>query len=237
MRKVLPGALLAAVTAMVVGWAVPASAHEGRHIQGYDVVVGWLGEPAYAGFQNAVQFVAEREGAGPAEGAELTVVVVFGGADGEERTDPLPLEAAFGAPGEYHATILPTRAGTYTFLVSGTLGPGVTLEDEAFTSGPDTFGDIGDPAEIQFPAKDPSIGELGELVNRVAGRVDEAAGVADRAKAAADEARAAVDDAVGSAEDEASSAKTFAYVSLAVALVAVVLAIVAMARGRRKPAA
>jgi hypothetical protein len=237
MRRGLSCALATVAVLAIVGLATPASAHEGRHIKGYDVVVGWLGEPAYAGFQNAVQFVAEKEGEGPAEGAELTVVVVFGGPDGQERTDPLPLEPAFGAPGEYHATILPTRPGSYTFLVSGTLGPGVTVEDEAFTSGPDTFGDIGDPAEIQFPVKDPAIGELGELVDRVAGRVDEASSVADQAKAAADEAKAAVNDAVGSAQDEAASAKTFAYVSLAVAVVAVVLAIVAMTRGRRTPEA
>jgi hypothetical protein len=40
---------------MVLGIASPASAHEGREVGEYEMIVGFGDEPAYAGFLNSVQ--------------------------------------------------------------------------------------------------------------------------------------------------------------------------------------
>lgn len=126
-----------------------ASAHEEREVDGHTIVVGWLDEPAYAGFKNAVQFIVSH-GDEPVENAELQVEVTYGDSTDGKTTDPMPLEAAWDAPGEYHAYLIPTEPGTYTFRVFGTLEEGEEF-DESFTSGEDTFSNIEDPADIEFP--------------------------------------------------------------------------------------
>jgi hypothetical protein len=233
MRRVRDGAVaLAAAAAIALALlAAPAAAHEQRHVNGNDVVVGWLEEPAFAGFLNAVQFIATRGGQ-PVEDARLEVEVVFGDPAGEERTDPMPLEPAFGAPGEYHATLIPTRPGRYTFHVTGTMDGPV---DELFTSGPQTFDDIEEVSGVQFPAQDPSAGELGEAVTQLQEQLDEARAAAqkarDRAGAAETELAAAREDAA-SAEDAAGLARILAIAAAVAALAAIVIALIRRPRSR-----
>jgi YtkA-like len=233
MRRLRNGAvaLTAAAAVALVLPAAPAAAHEARHVNGNDVVVGWLEEPAFAGFLNAVHFTATRGGQ-PVEDARLEVEVVFGGPDGEERTDPLPLEPAFGTPGEYHATLIPTRPGRYTFHITGTMNGPV---DELFTSGPETFSEIEEVTGVQFPAQDPSAGELGEAVTELQEQLDEARtaaqGAGDRAEAAESELAAAREDAA-SAEDAASLARILAIGAAVGAVAAIVLALVRRPRSR-----
>jgi hypothetical protein len=195
---------LTAGLALVVPLAMasPAAAHERRRVGRHDVVVGWLEEPAYAGFQNAVQFIVSRNDR-PVEDATLEVVVLFGEEGAEERTESLALEPAFGSPGEFHATVIPTRPGTYTFEISGEV-EGDEL-DETFTSSPDTFNDIQEPRDVQFPARDPSSGELGQAVERL--RTEQAA-----------------------AESEASRARTLGLAGIGLGAVALIVAVL---RGRR----
>jgi hypothetical protein len=222
MRRVRDGAVaLAAAAAIALALlAAPAAAHEQRHVNGNDVVVGWLEEPAFAGFLNAVQFIATRGGQ-PVEDARLEVEVVFGDPAGEERTDPMPLEPAFGAPGEYHATLIPTRPGRYTFHVTGTMDGPV---DELFTSGPQTFDDIEEVSGVQFPAQDPSAGELGEAVTQLQEQLDEA-------RAAETELAAAREDAA-SAENAAGLARILAIAAAVAALAAIVIALIRRPRSR-----
>jgi hypothetical protein len=216
MRRLRNGAVaLAAAAAVALALpGAPAAAHEHRHVNGADVVVGWLEEPALAGFLNAVQFTASRSGQ-PVEDARLEVEVVFGDPDGEERTDPMPLEPAFGTPGEYHATLIPTRPGRYTFHVTGTMDGPV---DELFTSGPQTFDDIEEVSGVQFPAQDPSAGELGEAVTQLQQQLDEA--------------RAAAREDAASAEDAAGLARILAVGAAVAALAAIVIALVRRPRSR-----
>jgi YtkA-like len=224
-------ALAAAGTIALVLPAAPAAAHEHRRVNGNDVVVGWLEEPAFAGFLNAVQFIVTR-GDQPVENARLEVEVVFGGPDAEQRTDPMPLEPAFGAPGEYHATVIPTRAGQYTFHVTGSMNGSI---DEVFTSGPETFNDIEEVSGVQFPEQDPSAGELGEAVTELQGQLDEAMAAAqearDQAGTAGSELAAAREDA-DSAEDAAGLARWLAIGAGAVAVVAIIVALVRRPRSR-----
>ncbi len=147
-----------------------AGAHEARRVGDRDVVVGWATEPAYAGFGNEVQVIISH-GNEPVEDAELEAVVAFGAEDAETTTDPLPLEPGLDSPGEYLAYLIPSRPGTYSFHVTGTV-EGEEL-DETFTSGEDTFSDVSNPSEAEFPAQDPTRGELSEKLDRLSARIEE----------------------------------------------------------------
>jgi hypothetical protein len=167
------GLLAVAVATVALGALIlPAGvvqAHESREVGDLTLVVGWSNEPAFAGFGNEVQvIVSETRGERPVEDGELEAEVVFG--EGGASTQ-VTLDPSFSTPNEYLGYLIPTRAGTYTFNVSGTVG-GETIE-ETFTSGPDTFNDVQNPADAEFPEQDPTRGEIAEALDRLSGRVEE----------------------------------------------------------------
>jgi hypothetical protein len=146
-----------------------ASAHEVREVGDLTFVVGWSNEPAFAGFGNEVQvIVTETRGERPVEDGEMEAEVTFGesGVSSQVTLDP-----AFDTPNEYLGYIIPTRPGTYSFHVTGTVG-GETI-DETFTSGEDTFDDVNNPADAEFPEQDPTRGEIAERLDRLDARLRE----------------------------------------------------------------
>lgn len=160
---------------------------------GFELVVGWGEEPAYTGLKNSVQVtISEADTGSPVSdlGDSFKVEVI----KGEERIS-LPLEANFGpgatgTAGDYRAGLTPTRPGTYTLRLTGTIrGQSV---DESFTSGQDTFDEVEDVANLQFPAKDPSTGQLATRIDREVPRL---ASRSDAVEAALTEAAERVDDA------------------------------------------
>jgi hypothetical protein len=208
--RIRTSAAMAVVGAMAVVLLFPtaASAHVTRRVGDHEVVVGWSNEPAYAGFGNEVQVIMSH-GRQPVEDAELEAVVSFGGEDSGTESDPIALEPAFDSPGEYLGYMIPTRPGTYSFHITGTV-EGEEF-DEVFTSGPDTFSDIEYPTDVAFPAQDPTAGELAEALDRLSGRIEDLQ--AD----------------VTAAEEEGDS-----NVALWVAVGAGVLALIALAVGARR---
>jgi hypothetical protein len=121
-RLRLSALTLATITiALLLGLLSPttASAHERRAIanNGAEVVVGWLGEPAYLDQPNGVDFrVTNPATKAPIDGLEKTVKVeVTKG--GVSRT--FDLRARFGQPGAYTADLIPTSTGDYTFRFVG----------------------------------------------------------------------------------------------------------------------
>jgi hypothetical protein len=223
MRNGAARTMLAAAVglAMILIPARPAAAHEQRDVGRLSLVVGWSGEPTYAGFLNEVQlFITERGRGGeeegpPVEDADMQVQVLFGGEDAEQATEPLPMEPAFDSPGEYLAPIIPSRPGTYTFHFTGEAG-GQEI-DELFTSGPQTFSDVGVPADIQFPAQDPTAGDLARAIAET--RSD-----TSQVRAAAEEARGDV-----------STARTLAIVGIVLGVLGLIAGGVALARRRTAP--
>lgn len=184
--------------------AGPALAHEIRPVGPLEVVVGWLEEPAFAGFRNAVSLNASRGGQ-PVEGGVLEVQVIFGTAEDGTPGEPMELRPAFGEPGEYRAFLIPTRPGTYAFHVTGRIGG--RAFDETFTSGEDTFNDIVDTREAEFPAQDPSRGELARRAEQI------------------DERLAAAQAEVEDANDAADQAKLFGYVGVGLGAIALLVAL------------
>lgn len=164
--------VVVAVTAVVVVPAGGASAHEVREVGDLTFVVGWSNEPAYAGFGNEVQvIVSETRGERPVEDGELEAEVTFGEPGTGTTTDPITLDPAFDTPNEYLGYIIPTRPGTYSFHVTGSVG-GQTI-DEMFTSGPQTFDDVNNPAAAEFPEQDPTRGELAGALDQLTGRIED----------------------------------------------------------------
>jgi hypothetical protein len=170
-RAVLVGVLGAGSIVMLT--AGPAAAHETREVGEYTFVVGWWTEPAFANVPNGPEVTITK---GPkedpiVEDVELEADVIFG-----EESVTYPLEPAFvvgvfGDPGNYNADLFPTRPGTYTFHIYGTVeGQDV---DEEFTSGEETFSDVEDPASLAFPAADPN---NAQLASRLEEEADSASG-------------------------------------------------------------
>jgi hypothetical protein len=203
----LPSRLLR--VAVVLGTAVvlaalaaaPASAHTERKAGRYAFVVGFGTEPAYAGAPNSLQVIISRDGRPATDLAgqldKLKAHLYYGGkVDPKAEMVELPLEPHFGegwgTPGDYRSFFVPTQAGGYTVHLNGTLG--TQKVNLAVPSGPQTFGDVNDPAKAAFPAvKDPTTAQLAERLDREAARVTgtmaAAAAAQQAAKETADQAR------------------------------------------------
>src|SRR5262245_47909593 len=94
-----------------------ASAHVRLTSGDIHLVVGWGDEPAFSGFKNTADVdLADAAGAPIADlgGGSLTVEIAFG----EERIS-LPMTPARDRPGRFRALLVPTRAGAYTFHITG----------------------------------------------------------------------------------------------------------------------
>ncbi len=140
---------LALAVSLMLLFVTAASAHERRAVGKYQLVVGFVNEPAYVNQMNAIDFrVTNTETNKPVEGLEKTVKseVIVGG-----KTLPVTLATRFGQPGAYAGYFLPTKPGTYIFHFTGDL-EGTKL-DERFESGPGRFGDVEDTTALQFPEK------------------------------------------------------------------------------------
>ena len=145
--------VLGAVLALFVSVGA-VSAHEVRDVGEVTFVVGFLDEPVFSGDKSGLDLRVSR-GEAPVEGLEetLTAEVIFG-----DETRDLEISAVFGEPGAYRSVFFPTAAGSYTFHISGEVD-GVAI-DELFTSGPDTFADIGEVTVGQFPVAYPPTGDV-----------------------------------------------------------------------------
>ena len=163
-------AVLAVV--MVPLLAAPALAHGEHKVANYKVEVGFGTEPAYAGVTNSVQLIISDNDKPVTDAKGLKVAVSTGDAEAKA----LPLEPYFGddwgTPGDYRAFFIPTAPGAYTFKLTGTLGG--KKVDESYTSGKDGFDEVTDPAEVQYPAPEPSGSQLTSRLDRETARLNAA---------------------------------------------------------------
>jgi hypothetical protein len=169
--RLLPAAIVAG--GLALSTILPASAHEVRSVGAYQFTVGWLHEPAYADEQNAVQFLLKDSKGNPVTdlGDTLKVEVIYQ----TQKMPALSLNPTFdpdtglGMPGEYLASIIPTRPGNYTFHFTGSVkGQSV---DQSFTSSPTTFNPVEEPTAVEFPAQDPTRAQVSQRLDRIDARV------------------------------------------------------------------
>ena len=190
-------AALSIAVSLIVLQATAASAHEERVVGRYHLAVGFGDEPAYAGVENSVQlFLHDAKTDKPIVdlGPTLKVQVMTG----SKTMPPMVMEpdfevGEFGTPGDYRAFFFPTRPGDYTFHFTGSI-KGQKI-DQNFSSGPKTFSSVSDPVDVEFPAKDPTTGELAQAIARLGPRVDAARSGQQRLTAALADQRDRVDSA------------------------------------------
>jgi hypothetical protein len=150
-----------------------AAAHEERKVGRYDFAVGFGDEPAYAAQKNSVQLLLHDESTGKPIvdlGSSLKVQVAYGSLKMARITMEPDFEIGeSGTPGDYRGWFIPTRPGTYSFHFTGSI-KGQKI-NEIFKSGPTTFSNVDDPQSVEFPAKDPTAGQLNDLVDRQTSRL------------------------------------------------------------------
>jgi hypothetical protein len=210
--------------------AAPASAHAERSAGRYSFEIGFGTEPAYAGQPNSLQVLISRDGkpatdlAGKLDG--LMAHAYYGRkADPKLENAMMPLAPYFGddwgTPGDYRSFFVPTQTGAYTFHLKGRLGD--QKINLVVPSGPETFGDVNDPAKAAFPAvKDPTTAQLAQRLDRESARLT----VSTAAAAAAQR----------DAEEAAGQARLLAFGGLLVGLVGLVVASLAWGRRTAAPA-
>lgn len=171
LARVGSAALVAA--GLIVTLSGTAAAHEERKVGRYHFAVGFGDEPAYAAQKNSVQLFLHDESTGKPIvdlGPTLKVQVAYGSL----KMAPITMQPDFeigesGIPGDYRGWFIPTRPGTYSFHFTGSIkGQKV---NETFKSGPTTFSNVDDPQSVEFPAKDPTAGQLNDLVDRQTSRL------------------------------------------------------------------
>jgi len=145
---------------VLVGVPSTAGAHERREVGAYQLVVGFLTEPAFEGLKNGVDLrVLDRETHQPVEGLERTLQVELTYVpSGAARV--LRLRTIYREPGHYTADLIPTVPGHYRFRFFGSLGE--TAVNETFDSraGGGQFDDVDASADLQFPERLPAPREM-----------------------------------------------------------------------------
>jgi hypothetical protein len=119
MKRKASGILLGLLVVVMLALPYSVWAHQTVHIGDYDVEYGWVNEPAIANQPNAV--VINLTGIGgdtKVDGSTLQIQAVLGSDQKMLTLQPL----GENTPGQYIAPITPTRPGTYTFHLSGTIG-------------------------------------------------------------------------------------------------------------------
>jgi hypothetical protein len=160
--------IVAGIMAML---AVPLTAHDAHVVGTYRLEIGWREEPALAGVRNAVAVevtdAASHHPVSDLGDGSLSAEVIFG----DERI-ALPLRANPEHRNVFEAWLLPTRPGTYAFHITGRVkNQAIDLRS---TCSAQTFDCVSSSTDLQFPAKDPSPGELAERLERSASRADRA---------------------------------------------------------------
>jgi hypothetical protein len=168
----LLGATLVVVSSFIA-FTGTAVAHERRTVGPYQLVVGFLSEPAFAGTPNGLDLRVTDTRVTPAKAVEgldktLTADVRAGGL----APLALTLTARFGSPGAYNGHFVPTAKGTYVFHIKGKIE---ALDvDEKFESGPGRFNDVESTTALQYPTKVPTGDELGTRVADLQSGIDQA---------------------------------------------------------------
>jgi hypothetical protein len=181
--------------------AASASAHVVEHAGPYTLEIGWQHEPTFVGEANGVQLIVHDGADKPVTDLKVddvkVVVPTAGQQTGELAFEPgFDVDEMAGRLGEYDAAILPTAPGEYTFHITGAIhGQKV---DITVSSGDETFDAVKGTADVEFPAKLPTVPEIVTRLDRIDARL--AAPPSGPTQAAVDAAQASAADARSAAD-------------------------------------
>lgn len=174
--------MLALVAGLFLALAIPgfARAAERRQVGPYELMVGWMVEPAIVGVPNGADLRVARSATGAAVSglqSSLKVEVSF---FGQKRT--LELQPDGRAAGHYTAVFIPTRAGAYDLRVFGTIESTQVNESFSFEKG---LGKVETTEAQGFPESADSFErmyQLGQNLDRTMQQIPAISGRADDAK-------------------------------------------------------
>jgi hypothetical protein len=172
MQKRTAAVAVALAVLLVPLLAVPALAHGEHKVANYTFVVGFGTEPGYAGATNSVQLIVSNNGKPVTNAKGLKVAVTTGDAEPKEMALEPYFGEGWGEQGDYRAFFIPTAPGAYTFKITGSIG-GKKI-DRSYTSGKDGFDEITDPAEVQYPAVEPTGSQVTTRLDRETARINTA---------------------------------------------------------------
>jgi hypothetical protein len=159
----------------------PAEAHITKVFGNYLVQVGWDNEPVYTGLVNAAQVTIKKgsgDSAKPVINAlqNMQISVKYGGV-----SKPLDFLPSSTVDGQYNAPLIPTRVGTYSLVLKG------TVEDQAIDT-EIALDDVASVDTLNFPSttgsssdNSASVGQINSLANQLTNDVEEAKTSADAA--------------------------------------------------------
>jgi hypothetical protein len=175
----------------------PATAWAHTHLEvgDFHITIGWANEPTLVGQPNAVQVLITDHDEQPVTDLAadaLSVVVSTAGQDSPSLAlaPAFDVEEGFGTPGDYHAEILPTTPGEYTFHITGSIHDQAV--DLSVTSGDDTFSAVESSSDVEFPVKVPTLADVATRLDRIDGRIEQVQ-AANQSAAAMTAAQAASD--------------------------------------------
>jgi hypothetical protein len=189
------GGLALSLSAALLAVSVPLRAIDKQNVGTIQLTIGWGDESAFAGSRNSIDIgVADGTGSPVADPTNtLKVEVSFG-----ERRLRLPLLPVERQPGMYRAWIVPSRAGSYAFHISGRLkGEAIDITSACSEK---TFPCVTEPGDVQFPEKDQTSAQLAETVAHSQARVQQAI-------------------------DDATEARLMSFVAMAISAAAVALSV------------
>lgn len=218
--------------------AAPTLAHTGHEVGDYLIEIGWLHEPAFVGQPNAVQLtISDHHDASPIldlRSDDLTVVVSTAGASSASLVFEPAFDAAekTGSLGEYDAALVPTAPGDYSFHITGSIAG--TAVDLTVASGEETFDAVVASTGLEFPAKMPTLTEVGTRLDRIDARIEELQTAGDGSQSEALQLAEDARNAANAAQDAADAANRNALFGLIVGLIGILLAL--RVRRTAKPA-
>ncbi|HET7181716.1 MAG TPA: hypothetical protein VFI15_05730 [Candidatus Limnocylindrales bacterium] len=235
-----PASVAAAASVLVLAalaGAAPTFAHTGHEVGPYVLEVGWLYEPTYVAQPNAVQVTITTHADGKPvldlAADDLAVVVSTAGVDSPSLTfEPaFDAEEQEGSLGEYDAALVPTAPGDYSFHITGSIHG--TAVDLTVASGEETFDAVIASTDLEFPAKMPTLTEVGTRLDRIDARIADLQSAAPGSDGdAVAQQLADLEATVGDARAAADAANRNALLGFIVGVVGIVLALWAW-RARR----
>jgi hypothetical protein len=222
--------MLVALVAVTVGYSArPASAHVTKKFGNLSLELGWNVEPALTGQMNAAQLTVYTGSSDKPQYvinavANLAATLQYGTVTKQLEFLPSPTQ-----DGQYLATIIPTKEGTYTVQFKGNI-QGQAIDTSI------NLDDVASADTINFPPTgtgSSSSGSGGPVPANLAGILDQLTNDITGAKTSADTAAqtaSADQKAVQDAKNSADTAFLVGTTGIGVGIAGIVIAVVAMSK-------
>ena len=208
----------------------PAEAHITKVFGNYQVQVGWDNEPVYTNLPNDVQVTVKKgsgDSATPVINAlkDMQISVKYGTVT--KQLDFLPSNTV---DGQYHASLIPTRVGTYSLILKGTV-ENQNIDAEI------PLDDVASIDALNFPQTSSSggnvslnTGQVGTIINQLTNDIEEAKKNSDAASQTVLNAAKSFQDV----KDSTDRLYMIGMTGIGIGIAGVVIAVIAITRNKQQ---